>query len=211
MRSYSAPVPHYPAGARTASAKHKRTRPQAMPTAVRILNDALRIRWPVDRLDFLINAETTDIKSTRSCPANTNITFPVRKKLSTVDRFDSLSRLFRIRNLPVPACRATVSVRTIKRAVGCHQDVSVLHVLLLIEPSDIALVGSENAPEPMTSNCVTYKQDDCKAKFGERSFCRDEKCYCDRRSSFVNAEGKCGRSFIRSTHHSARSDQLDSI
>ena len=77
-RNYSAPVPPYPAGARTASVKNKRTRPKAMPTAVRILSDALRTRWLFDRLDFLINAETADIKSIRSCPANTNVTFPVR-------------------------------------------------------------------------------------------------------------------------------------
>jgi hypothetical protein len=41
-------------------------------------------------------------------------------------------------------------------------------------------------------NCTTFSNEDCRARYGEQAFCRDGKCFCNRQSSYVNADGKCG-------------------
>jgi hypothetical protein len=43
-----------------------------------------------------------------------------------------------------------------------------------------------------TTNCVNFTNDDCVALYGEPAFCQDEKCFCNRNLSFINADGKCG-------------------
>ena len=48
-----------------------------------------------------------------------------------------------------------------------------------------------------TSNCSNYTNEDCTAKFGGNAFCRNERCYCDRRASYINADGRCGTSKIQ--------------
>jgi hypothetical protein len=43
-----------------------------------------------------------------------------------------------------------------------------------------------------STNCVNFTNDDCIVKYGEQAFCKDQKCYCNRRLSFMNTNKKCG-------------------
>jgi hypothetical protein len=58
---------------------------------------------------------------------------------------------------------------------------------------NINLSGTLNTAESHPTNCINFTNNDCIVKYGEQAFCRDEKCYCDRRLSFIKA-GKCGMS-----------------
>jgi len=54
------------------------------------------------------------------------------------------------------------------------------------------LEGSIDMEVSYTTNCANFTNDDCIAKYGKQAFCKDDKCFCNRQSSFVNADGKCG-------------------
>jgi hypothetical protein len=58
---------------------------------------------------------------------------------------------------------------------------------------NINLIETLNTAESHPTNCINFTNNDCIVKYGEQAFCRDEKCYCDRRLSFIKA-GKCGTS-----------------
>jgi hypothetical protein len=67
------------------------------------------------------------------------------------------------------------------------------------------LVGTEKMDN--TNNCNSYTNDDCIILYGKDAFCKNEQCYCNRQSSFMDNQ-KCGMSSKRIISLSLHSTSL---
>ena len=51
------------------------------------------------------------------------------------------------------------------------------------------MIGSEI--DDGTSNCSNFDDSDCTGLYGGEAFCKNDNCYCNRQTSFVNGQ-RCG-------------------
>ncbi|UJR32135.1 hypothetical protein I4U23_019603 [Adineta vaga] len=57
--------------------------------------------------------------------------------------------------------------------------------------ANIPLIGAVDISTANSTTCQTFTNENCISKYGEFAFCQNEKCYCDRKLSFVNSNNEC--------------------